>query len=99
MHGAANRAASVKMEREVGARKTALVPAIDFILICAQSGGDGFFRDSAIGPSGGGGNVALTVEPFAKLCVGAANVFVERVSAALLVATEIVAIARAGLPC
>ncbi len=70
-----------------------------FYLDFAQGGGNGFFRGSAIGPSGGGGNVALTVEPFAKLCVRAADVFVEGVSAALLVATEIVAIARAGLPC
>ena len=99
MHRAANRAASVKVKREVGARVTAFIPAIDFILICAHSGGDGFFRGGAIGPRRSGGNVALAVEAFAKLCVGAANVFVERVAAALFVATKIVAITCAGFPC
>ena len=98
MHGAANRAASVKVKREVGARETALVPSIDLVLISTQSGGNRFFGSGAISPSGGGGNVALAIEPLAKFFVRAADVLVERVPAALLVATEIVAIARAGLP-
>jgi hypothetical protein len=99
MHGAANRAASVKVKREVGARKTAIVPAIDLVLISTQSSGNRFFGSGAISPRRSGGNVALAVEAFAKFFVGAADVFVERVSAALLVATKIVAIARSGLPC
>lgn len=98
MHGAANRAASVEMQREVGARETALVPAINFALARTESCGNGFFRGGAIGPSGGSGNVALAVEAFAQLVVGAADVFVERMAAALFIAAEIVAIACAGLP-
>jgi hypothetical protein len=99
MHGAANRAASVKVKREVGARKSALVPSIYFILICVESGGDSFFRGGAIRPSGSGGNVALTIEPLAEFFVSAPNVFVECVPAALFVAAKVVAIARARLPC
>lgn len=93
MHGAANRAASVKVQREIRTRKTALVPAIHLLLISTQSSGDGFFGGGAIGPSGSGGDVALAIEAFAKLGVGAADVFVERVATALFVAPEIVAIA------
>ena len=99
MHGAANRAASVEVQREIRTRKTTRVPAIDPILIATQRSGNRFFGSGAIRPSGSGGNVALAVEAFAKFFVGTADVFVERVSAALLVAAEIIAIARAGLPC
>ena len=93
MHGAANRAASVKVKREVGARKTAIVPAIDLVLISTQSSGNRFFGSGAISPRRSGGNVALAVETLAELVVGAADVLVERVATALFVAREVVAIA------
>jgi hypothetical protein len=67
-------------------------------LVCAKSGGDGFFGGGTIGPSGGGGDIALAFEAFAEFVVGAADVFLERVTAALFVASEIIAIV-CGVPC
>jgi hypothetical protein len=49
--------------------------------------GDGFFGGVEIGPGGSGGDVALAFKAFAKLCVGAADVLVQRVAAALFVAS------------
>jgi hypothetical protein len=92
-HGAADGVACVEVEREVGAWIAAIIPAIDFGLVCAEGGGDGFFGGGAIGPGGGGGDVALAFKAFAELVVGAADVFVECVAAALFVASEVVAIA------
>jgi hypothetical protein len=92
-HGAADGAACVEVQREVSAGIAAFVPAIDFGLVCAEGGNYGFFGGGLIGPGGGGGDVALAVETFAELVVGAADVFIERVAAALLVAGEIVAMA------
>jgi hypothetical protein len=83
-----------EMQGEVGARIAAIVPAINLGLICTERGGNGFFGGGAIGPGGSGGDVALAFEALTEFVVGAADVFVERVAAALFVASEIVAIAR-----
>src|SRR5579862_5636642 len=85
------------MQGQIGPRVTAIVPAIDFRLVRAEGGGDGFFGGGKIGPGGGGGDITLAVETFAELVVGAADVLVERVAAALFVAAEVVAIARRGV--
>jgi hypothetical protein len=85
--------ACVEMQRKVGARIATVVPTIDLRLVCAEGGGDGFFGGVAIRPGGSGGDVTLAFEALAEFVVGAADVFVESVAAALFVAGEIVAIA------
>jgi hypothetical protein len=55
--------------------------------------GDRFFRGVDIRPCRSSGNIALAFKAFAKLFVGSVDVLVERVAAALLVASEIVALA------
>ena len=59
LDAAADVAAGVEVQREIGARVTAIGPTIDFGAIGAQCGGYGFFGGGAVGPSGGGGNVAF----------------------------------------
>jgi hypothetical protein len=92
-HGAPDRTACVEVQREICARIAAFVPAIDFSLVCTESGGNGFFGGIEVGPSGSGGDISFAIKAFAKLIVGAADVLVERVATALFVACEIVAIA------
>ena len=92
-HGATDGVACVEVECEIGARIAAIIPAINFGPVCAESGGNGFFGCGTIGPAGGGGDIALAFEAFAKFVVGAADVFIERVTTALLVACEIITIA------
>jgi hypothetical protein len=81
------------MQREIWTRIGALVPSINLLLICMDGRGDGFFRGVEIGPRRSCRNIALAFKAFAKLRVGAADVLVERVAAALFVAGEIVEIA------
>jgi hypothetical protein len=90
---AADGVACIEMQREVGARISAVVPAIDLGLVCAEGGGDGFFGGVAIRPGGSGGDVTLAFEALAEFIVGAADVLVESMTAALFVSGEIVAIA------
>lgn len=95
-HGAADGVACVKMQSEIGARVAAIVPAIDFVLVCAESSGNGFFGGGAIGPRGSGGDVTLAFEAFAEFGVGAADMFFECVTSTLFVAREVVAVAGSG---
>jgi len=82
----------VKMQREICARITAFVPAIDFDLVGAESGGNGLFSGSKIGPCRSGRDVAFALEALAELIVGAADMLVESVAAALFIACQIVKI-------
>jgi hypothetical protein len=93
MHGTTDWTARIEMQREICARIAAFVPTIDLLLICMNRRGDGFFRGVEIRPRRSGGNIPLAFKAFAKLCVGAADMLVERVAAAPFVASEIVAIA------
>lgn len=88
--------ACVEMQGEIRTRVAAFIPTIDFALVGANGSSDGFFSCVQIGPCGGGGDIAFAIETFAKLRVGAADVLVEGVAAALFVAREIVAIASVG---
>lgn len=92
-HGAADGVARVKMQREIRTGVAALGPAIDLFVICAEDCGDGFFGGREVRPRRSSGDVAFAIEAFAKLVVGAADVLVECVAAAVFVATEVVAIA------
>jgi hypothetical protein len=83
---AADSATSVEVQSEVGAWIPSINPAIDLGAIGAQCGGNGLFGRGAIGPGGGCGDVAFTTEAFAKLVVGAANMLLQGVAAALFVA-------------
>ncbi len=79
--------AGVEVQREIGARVTAIGPTIDFGAIGAQCGGYGFFGGGAVGP---GGNwpemLRLVAETLAKFVVGAADVFLQGVGTAIFVA-------------
>ncbi len=88
--------ACVEVQREVSSGITAFVPAINLALVRTQSCGDRFFGGVKVGPGGSSGDVALVIEAFAQLVVGAADVLVQRMAAALFVASEIVAIAGGG---
>jgi hypothetical protein len=91
-HGAADAVACIEVQGEIGSRITALVPSIDFALVCAKRSGDSFFRGGAIGPRRSGGNIALALKAFVEFVVGAADVLVESVTAALFIACEVIAI-------
>lgn len=86
LDAAADVAAGVEVQREIGPRVTAIGPTIDFGAIGAKCGGYGFFGGGAIGPGGGSGDVAFVAETLAKFVVGAADVFLQGVGTAIFVA-------------
>ena len=96
VHGAADGVTGVEVKSEIRARVATFVPAVDFRLVRPKSGSDGFFCGGEIGPGRSGGDITLAIETLAELIVAAADVLVERVTAALFVAREIVAIASGG---
>lgn len=98
-HASSDHAVSVKMQREVRAGITALLPAGDFVVLHAQSLGHRFFGYFAIGPRGSGGNVSFCFQSLAKFLVRTAHMFGKSVSTTRFVALQIVSrnvIARAA---
>src|ERR1700681_984068 len=98
-HASSDPAVGAKMQREVRAGITALLPAGDFVVLHAQSLGHRFFGYFAIGPRGSGGNASFCFQSLAKFLVRTAHMFGKSVSTTRFVALQIVSrnvIARAA---
>ncbi len=87
--GAAERAIAVIVDYEIGMTSRAAQPTIDALAILLERDAYGGFSGGAIGPGGGGADIALAAKTLAQLVVGTADVFAQGVAAGGFVLGEI----------
>src|SRR5262244_1667322 len=79
------------MQCQVGPPFTAPRPAFDSAAFRSQCRCDSFFSGGSVSPGRSRGNIPFTLQSLPQFLVAPADVFAERVSAALFVARQIIA--------